>query len=193
MYLDTFYIIWKLSSSSGHFLDHLDTFQIIWTLFRSSGNFPVQPDTLHITWIILCEASGHFPSYPEIFQPMLNLSQKLSGFAKTFRVAMLPCYPGFWASARSTQFGQVVQLFNCQKRRFMRHSQGELCMTSYCRTIGTSNVAVLGWTSWQQLMISHISETASPALLVRKFPLWYYSYFPIHGRFAEMLDEGRVT
>ena len=25
-------------------------------------------------------------------------AQKLSGHAKTFRVAMLSCYPGFWAS-----------------------------------------------------------------------------------------------
>ena len=49
-------------------------------------------------WILVI-ASRHFSNYPEILQPIMNLSQKLSGFAKTFRVAMLPCYPGFCASA----------------------------------------------------------------------------------------------
>ena len=60
-------------------------FQIIRTLFRLSGNFPVHPDTLHIIWIF-CIAK-----YPEILQPIMNLSQKLSGFAKTFRSALLTC------------------------------------------------------------------------------------------------------
>ena len=114
-YPDTFQIIQKLSRSSslfsdcadtffrliGHFQDHPETFQIIQThfqiiqtlfrlsryifqivltLFRLSGNFPVHPDTLHIIWIF-CIAK-----YPEIIQPIMNLSQKLSGFAKTFRL-----------------------------------------------------------------------------------------------------------
>ena len=117
-YPDTFRIVRKLSRShrhvtrsSGLFLDYLDTFlklsrhcldctetfqiihtlfrlsghifQIIRTLFRLSGNFPVHPDTLHIIWIF-CIAK-----YPEILQPIMNLSQKLSGFAKTFRSALL--------------------------------------------------------------------------------------------------------
>ena len=113
-YPDTFYIIWKLSSSSWHFLDHPETFQFIRTLCILSGyfldypdtfyivrklssssrHFPVHLDTLHIIWI-LCIASGHFSNYPEILQPIINLSQKLSGFAKFFRVAMLLCHPGF--------------------------------------------------------------------------------------------------
>ena len=75
--LFNFYITHKLSSSSRHFPDHLDTLHIIW---------------------ILCIASGHFQNYPKILQPILNLSQKLSRFAKTFLVTMLPCYPGFFYS-----------------------------------------------------------------------------------------------
>ena len=97
-YPDTF------SRLTRHFQDHPETFkniqthfqiiqtlsrlskyifQIIRTLFRLSGNFPVHPDTLHIIWIF-CIAK-----YPEILQPIMNLSQKLSGFAKTFRSALL--------------------------------------------------------------------------------------------------------
>ena len=76
-YPDTFFRF------SGHFLHHLETFQFILTLFRSSGNFPVHPDTLHIIWIF-CNAK-----YPEILLAIMNLSQKLSGFAKTFRSALL--------------------------------------------------------------------------------------------------------
>ena len=63
----------------------METFQFIPTLFRSSGNFPVHPDTLHIIWIF-CIVSGHFPKYPEILQQIMSLLQKLSGFAKTFRI-----------------------------------------------------------------------------------------------------------
>ena len=101
---ETFQIIHTLFRLSGHFQDHPETFkiiqthfqiiqtlfrlsryifQIIRTLFRLSGNFPVHPDTLHIIWIF-CIAK-----YPEILQPIMNLSQKLSGFAKTFRSALL--------------------------------------------------------------------------------------------------------
>ena len=49
-----------------HFLDYPDTF--IW---------------------IFCVASGHFPNYLEILQPIMSMLQKLSGFAKTFRSALL--------------------------------------------------------------------------------------------------------
>ena len=55
-----------------HFLDYPDTF--IW---------------------IFCVASGHFPNYPEILQPIMSMSQKLSGFAKTFRSALLTRWQGF--------------------------------------------------------------------------------------------------
>ena len=65
----------ETSSSSRHFLDHLDTFRLIRTLCI-------------LSICILCIASGHFPSCPEILQPIMNLSQKLSGFAKTFLVSL---------------------------------------------------------------------------------------------------------
>ena len=71
-----FQIFRTLFTSSGNFPVHPDT-------FRSSGNFPVHPDTLHIIWIF-CIAE-----YPKILQPIMNLSQKLSGFAKTFGSALL--------------------------------------------------------------------------------------------------------
>ena len=87
-YPDTF------SRLSGHFLQCPETFQFIQTLFRSSRHFPLDPDTLLIIWI-LCIATEHFPNYPEILQPIMNLSQKLSGFTITFWLAMLPCHPGF--------------------------------------------------------------------------------------------------
>ena len=112
-YLDTFQIIMT------HFLDHPDTFQIVRKLSRSSGHFPVQPhtfftlyghfqfvwilsrssrhildhpDTFQIIWTpcilsAFCIASGHFSNDLEILQPIM--SQKLSGFAKTFRSALL--------------------------------------------------------------------------------------------------------
>ena len=66
------------SRLSRHFLDCPDTFKIILTLFRLSRHFPDHPDTLHIIWIFC------ITKYPEILQPIMNLSQKLSGFAKTF-------------------------------------------------------------------------------------------------------------
>ena len=55
-----------------HFLDYPDTF--IW---------------------IFCVASGHFPNYLEILQPIMSMLQKLSGFAKTFRSALLTRWQGF--------------------------------------------------------------------------------------------------
>ena len=113
--LDTFQIIWKLSRLSrhtfrssrlfldypntfsrlsGHFLDRLETFQIIQTfpheldtfsrLSGQSGYFPDHPDTF--IWVF-CVAFGHFPNYPEILQPIINLLQKLSELAKTFRIS----------------------------------------------------------------------------------------------------------
>ena len=94
-YPDTFFIL------SGHFLHHLETFQFIPTLFRSSWNFPVHLYTLYIIWIF-CIVSGHFPKYPEILQPIMSFLQKLSGFAKTFRSALLTCWRGFSDSAPPT-------------------------------------------------------------------------------------------
>ena len=63
-------------------------------------NFQFIP-TLHIIWIF-CIVSGHFPKYPEILQQIMSLLQKLSGFAKTFRSALLTRWRGFSDSARVT-------------------------------------------------------------------------------------------
>ena len=87
-YPDTFFRL------SRHFLHHLETLQFIPSLFRSSGNFPVHLYTSYIIWIF-CIVSGHFPKYPEILQQIMSLLQKLSGFAKTFRSALLTRWRGF--------------------------------------------------------------------------------------------------
>ena len=84
----------KFFRLSGHFLHHMNAFQFIPTLFRSSRIFPVHPDFLHIIWIY-CIVSGHFPKYPEILQQIISLLQKLSGFAKTLRSALLTRWRGF--------------------------------------------------------------------------------------------------
>ena len=73
-YPDTFFRL------SGHFLHHMENFQFI--------------PTLHIIWIF-CIVSGHFPKYLEILQQIMSLLQKLSGFAKTFRSALLTRWRGF--------------------------------------------------------------------------------------------------
>ena len=81
-----------------------------WPLFRLSGNFPVHPDTLHIIWIF-CIAK-----YPDILQPIMNLSQKLSGFAKTFRSALLTRWRGFCDSGALSLYCQLF-LFSVQETR----------------------------------------------------------------------------
>ena len=73
-------------------------------------NFQFIP-TLHIIWIF-CIVSGHFPKYPEILQQIMSLLQKLSGFAKTFRSALLTRWRGFSDSGqtiqnRTTQYSQL--------------------------------------------------------------------------------------
>ena len=67
--------------SSGNFPDHPNTFQINLT------HFPDHLDTLHNIWIF-CITPGHFQNCLEI-EPMMNMSQQLSRFAKTFRSALL--------------------------------------------------------------------------------------------------------
>ena len=47
-----------------------------------------------------------FPNYPEIHQPIMNMAQKLSGFAKTFRSALLTRWRGFSDSAHDTSDNQ---------------------------------------------------------------------------------------
>ena len=79
---------------------------MIRTLFRLSGNFPVHPDTLHNIWIF-CTAK-----YPEIPQPIMNLSQKLSGFEKTFWSALLTRWRGFCDSEEPSPCSAKQLLFS---------------------------------------------------------------------------------
>ena len=76
----TFRIIQKISSLSRNFPGYPETFWTIQKIFTLSGNFPKGPETSH------CNFRGY--------------AQKLSGRAKTFRMAMPPCHPGFWASGQ---------------------------------------------------------------------------------------------
>ena len=80
--MDTFQTVWTLSRLSGHFPDCPVTFQIVRTLSRLSGNFPDCPDYFRTY-------TGHFQAFQR---------SKLSGRAKTFRVAMLPRYRPFSVS-----------------------------------------------------------------------------------------------
>ena len=93
----------------------METFQLILTLFRSSGNFPVHPDTLHIIWIF-CIAK-----YPEILQPVMSLSQKLSGFAKTFQSALLTHWRGFSNSASGLEDSHYFQWIYLIKLNSAQH------------------------------------------------------------------------
>ena len=118
-YSETFQAIWKLSRLSRNFPDHPETIQPIWKLSRLSGNFPDYPETFRTIRKILglsedfldhpenirtirrlSGPSGNFPDNMETSQcNFKGYAQKLSGRAKTFRVAMPPCHPGFCASA----------------------------------------------------------------------------------------------
>ena len=82
----------KLSRLSRNFSDHLENIQPIRKLSRLSRNFADHP--------AISRLSGSFPDGPETSQcNFKGYAQKLSGRAKTFRVAMPPCHPGFCASA----------------------------------------------------------------------------------------------
>ena len=79
-----------LLGSSGNYQDYLDTLlDHPEVFFRLSGNFPVHPDTLHFIWIF-CIAK-----YPEILQPIMNLSQKLCWICKNFPVSIADALTGF--------------------------------------------------------------------------------------------------
>ena len=118
-YSETFQAIQKLNRPSGKYPDYTETFQAIQKLSRLSRNFSRYPEIFQIIRKI-SSLSGNFPGYPEIFRIIRKISslsgnylkgpetsqcnfkgyaQKLSGRAKTFRVAMPPCHPGFCASA----------------------------------------------------------------------------------------------
>ena len=71
----------NLSRLSGNFPDHSENIQTIRKLSRPSWQFGNFPDGLETSQ---CNFKGY--------------AQKLSGRAKTFRMAMPRCHDGFWAS-----------------------------------------------------------------------------------------------
>ena len=98
---------WQSSGKSRQFWNHLEN----WQSSGKSGQFWNHPEN----WQSSGKKSGQFWNHPENwkssgkirivlkvlrqFKRFFRLyAQKLSGRAKTFRVAMLPCYPGFCAS-----------------------------------------------------------------------------------------------
>ena len=93
-----FEIIRKIGShpeKSGQFWKHPENWRssgkirtVLKPSGKSSGNFR-----------IVLKVLGQFKGF------VLLYAQKLSGRAKTFRVAMLPCYPGFCASERGIGLG----------------------------------------------------------------------------------------
>ena len=101
----------KLSSLSGNFSGYPETFQAIQKLSRSSGKYPAYPENFQ-TIRKKSRLSGNFPKGPETSQcNFKGYAQKLSGRAKTFRMAMPPCHPGFWDSGGSiTSISQTKNL-----------------------------------------------------------------------------------
>ena len=96
----------KLSSLSGNFSGYPETFQAIQKLSRSSGKYPAYPENFQ-TIRKKSRLSGNFPKGPETSQcNFKGYAQKLSGRAKTFRMAMPPCHPGFWDSGVSVNLVQ---------------------------------------------------------------------------------------
>ena len=73
-------------------------------------------ENFQIVWIF-SGLSGNFPDHPENIQPIRKLSKGSGNFpvqfqglrAKTFRVAMPPCHPGFCAS------GHKIPVLNIAK------------------------------------------------------------------------------
>ena len=86
---EIFRIIRKISSLSGNFLGYPETFRTIQHISTLSRNFPKGPESPHCNFRVY--------------------SQNLSERAKTFRMAMPPCYPGFWASGYHNARSRVNQ------------------------------------------------------------------------------------
>ena len=98
-YLETIQAIRKLSTLSRNFPRCPEIFRIIRKISSLSGNFPGYPEIFRIIRKI-SSLSGNYLKGPETSQcNFKGYAQKLSGRAKTFRVAMPPCHPGFCASA----------------------------------------------------------------------------------------------
>ena len=91
-------IIWTLSRSTGHFLDHPDILQTIWILFRSYGYFAHHPDTLQIIQTLF-GSYRYFADPLDIFWNIWTLfrspgsSRYFSYHPDTFRIIWTPCRP----------------------------------------------------------------------------------------------------
>ena len=110
----------KLSSLSGNFSGYPETFQAIQKLSRSSGKYPAYPENFQ-TIRKKSRLSGNFPKGPETSQcNFKGYAQKLSGRAKTFRMAMPPCHPGFWDSGGTCCLRKwIIQLDICNLRLYL--------------------------------------------------------------------------
>ena len=124
---------WQSSGKSRQFWNHLEN----WQSSGKSGQFWNHPEN----WQSSGKKSGQFWNHPENwkssgkirivlkvlrqFKRFFRLyAQKLSGRAKTFRVAMLPCYPGFSASVCAPHHqisakSAPQKTHNCNKARFV--------------------------------------------------------------------------
>ena len=112
----------KLSSLSGNFSGYPETFQAIQKLSRSSGKYPAYPENFQ-TIRKKSRLSGNFPKGPETSQcNFKGYAQKLSGRAKTFRMAMPPCHPGFWDSGLIAAYTLDLRRSSMNpKTRLLRH------------------------------------------------------------------------
>ena len=94
--LETFHMAQKLSTWPGKCPYGLESFQILWTVLCNlswkvswwSEKFSLKLASFHI-------AKALFLMFLQIFPEKKYELQKLSRFAKTFQVALLPCYLGF--------------------------------------------------------------------------------------------------
>ena len=130
------WIIQTCSRLYGQFLFCPNSFRIVRTLFWLSGQFRYWPESFfqlcgqflgcpESFWIIrtVSRLPGQFVECPDSFQTIRTvslstgqfwtnaLSQKLSGFAKTFRIAMLPRYHGFSDSVATSYTSITEYLF----------------------------------------------------------------------------------
>ena len=103
-YPETFRTIWKISrlsetfQLSGNFRDHPENIRTIRKISGISGNFPGYQETFQ-TIPKIFRLSGNFADSPQTSQYIFKgYAQKLSGRAKTFRMAMPRCHDGFCAS-----------------------------------------------------------------------------------------------
>ena len=86
--------------------------------------------------------------YPEILQPIMNLMQKLSGFAKTFRSALLTRWRGFCDSVSSKNECNKFERWMCEWREISGHC---CVLISYqfwgssCVRVGASQRNVIWW------------------------------------------------